>query len=565
LEDKRMALANVLKKNKKNTTATYEQWAVDAENNARIENSDQTPSAPSNIWRKWNEQTAPGATAPGATVPPTTAPSVGGVFGKYVTNLTPGIGATTGALQGALRSTPNVVSPGNVDATGAPAGAPTTPYTESEDFAKWVSENGYTSENGKINTNLTPTTPQITAPSNTPSAEAPVTTPTVTPTTTDNGFAKWLETDPAMQARMRAAETDYYKNLATYGAQGEALAKSGLIGSGWSEYLKGNAYSAMQAEKAGVRSEGYAKWFGDQEAAKAEETATAEGLNAAAQTVFSYLVEQGKESITDADLSYLYGLGFSKDAIDKAVTAYNDYSTKSKVEDKDKIETELNKITDGGTASDFLASFGISTEGMDENQIKGAIVGAVAQAVKDGTLSTEKASAFIKSEIIVDEDTSNTTIKKRAKNAADSIAIDDSVKAMLTDEDYSEIVKAAYDSLGIQKIYVDTNTLEVDNEGYVFDIVIDIKNTKGETERFRADWGGHYRVSDGDLLGSLNSEYSGATLAYYNDKCYFQYAPKKWTEIKMKGESYGNKKLGSQILAVVSTYVGNNGIQLDRK
>jgi hypothetical protein len=165
----------------------------------------------------------------------------------------------------------------------------------------------------------------------------------------------------------------------------------------------------------------------------------------------------------------------------------------------------------------------------------------------------------------VDEDTSNTTIKKRAKNAADSIAIDDSVKAMLTDEDYSEIVKAAYDSLGIQKIYVDTNTLEVDNEGYVFDIVIDIKNTKGETERFRADWGGHYRVSDGDLLGSLNSEYSGATLAYYNDKCYFQYAPKKWTEIKMKGESYGNKKLGSQILAVVSTYVGNNGIQLERK
>lgn len=516
----------------KNYKQDYDKWAMDKAKNEVIANTDTTPS-------------------------------VGGVFGKYVTNLTPGIDATAGAPQGALRSTPKVVSPGNVDATGAPIGSPSTPYTETEDFAKWVADNGFTHENGKINTNPTQTPTQT--PVQTPSETPPSETPVITQTPTEGGFAKWLATDPEIQARMRAAETDYYKNLATYGAQGEALAKSGLIGSGWSEYLKGNAYSAMQAEKAGVRSEGYAKWLGDQEAAKAEETATAEGLNADARTVFSYLVEQGKASITDADLSYLYGLGFSKDAIDKAVTAYSDYSAKSKVEDTNKIETELNKITDGGTASDFLASFGISTEGMDENQIKGALVGAVAQAVKDGTLSTEKASAFIKSEIIVDEDTSNTTIKKRAKNAADSIAIDGSVKAMLTDEDYSEIVKAAYDSLGIQKIYVDTNTLEVDNEGYVFDIVIDIKNTKGETERFRADWGGHYRVSDGDLLGSLNSEYSGATLAYYNDKCYFQYAPQKWTEIKMKRWSYGNQKLGSQILAVVSTYVGNNGIQLDRK
>jgi hypothetical protein len=535
-----MAVAITTNKNKKNT-GTYAQWVTDTDTNAKIENTDQTPSAASTFWGKWNASLNSAANA---------------------------------AVNGAnLAIKHSVVSPGNVDASGAPIGSPTTPYTETEDFAKWVADNGFTYENGKINTNPTQT------PTETPSTSTPTDTKTETsgtvnedtktetkaPVTDESGFSKWLATDPEIQARMRAAETDYYRNLSTYGAQGEALAKSGLIGSGWSEYLKGNAYSAMQAEKAGVRSEGYAKWLGDQEAAKAEGTAIDENLAADSRTVFSYLVEQGKESITDADLSYLYGLGFSKDAIDKAVTAYNDYSTKSKVEDKDKIETELNKITDGGTASDFLASFGISTEGMDENQIKGAIVGAVAQAVKDGTLSTEKASAFIKSEIIVDEDTSNTTIKKRAKNAADSIAIDDSVKAMLTDEDYSEIVKAAYDSLGIQKIYVDTNTLEVDNEGYVFDIVIDIKNTKGETERFRADWGGHYRVSDGDLLGSLNSEYSGATLAYYNDKCYFQYAPKKWTEIKMKGESYGNKKLGSQILAVVSTYVGNNGIQLERK
>ena len=128
----------------KNYNQDYEKWDIVKAKNKVIANTDTTPSAASTFWEKLTASANSAANA---------AENGGKLDIKY-----------------------GVVSPGNVDASGAPIGSPSTPYTETEEFAKWVADNGFTNENGKINTNPTVTTPTVTTPT--------VTTPTVTTPTT---------------------------------------------------------------------------------------------------------------------------------------------------------------------------------------------------------------------------------------------------------------------------------------------------------------------------------------------------------------------------------------------
>lgn len=50
-------------------------------------------------------------------------------------------------------------------------------------------------------------------------------------------------------AAVRAAETDYAKTLALYGQNAETLGRAGLTGSGYTDYLTGAGFSAMQGAK----------------------------------------------------------------------------------------------------------------------------------------------------------------------------------------------------------------------------------------------------------------------------------------------------------------------------
>lgn len=516
----------------KNYKQEYDKWVMDKAKNEVIANTDTTPS-------------------------------VGGVFEKYVTNLTPGIGATTGAPQGALRSTPKVVSPGNVDASGAPIGSPSTPYTETEDFAKWVAEKGFTYENGKINTNPTQTTPTETTPTVTPTpdqtttdtnqSEQTNTAPPTVSTETESGFAKWIESDPTIQARMRQAESDYYRNRAGYGVQGENLAQSGLIGSGWDSHMDATAYAAMQAEKAGVRSGGYAKWLGDQETAKAESAANADRLNADAQTVFSYLVEQGKESITDADLSYFYGLGFSKDAIDKAVTAYNDYSAKNKAEVSETIKTDLNKVTESGDAKGFLESVGVDTSVMDDETLAATMGSYVEKAFAEGSITAEDRSKHYASDIMKDiEEISPTDSKKSvASTAAGVIDAATAIKDKLTEADYKALVDSAFDAINVVGI-------GLGKEGHpAGDVTIRVRDNNGDVTEITADWDSNPSNS---VEKELTKQFGSASLAVYKDKIYYQYKSGGWREIDVKvgWGSEGTTAYGRDILKVVAQYVSDN-------
>lgn len=72
-------------------------------------------------------------------------------------------------------------------------------------------------------------------------------TPTNAKTYAD--YLTYLGQDPVGEynARVRQANLDYAKGLATYGQNAEKMAKSGLVGSGYGEYLTGIAYQGKQS------------------------------------------------------------------------------------------------------------------------------------------------------------------------------------------------------------------------------------------------------------------------------------------------------------------------------
>lgn len=85
-------------------------------------------------------------------------------------------------------------------------------------------------------------------------------------------LALWLSQNPdlknAMQKGVKTAQQDYLRSLSTYGTQGEQLAKAGLYGSGYSEYLSGLAYADRQnsvaqskRDKENAMSKGYSAYL----------------------------------------------------------------------------------------------------------------------------------------------------------------------------------------------------------------------------------------------------------------------------------------------------------------
>lgn len=616
-----MAVAITTNKNKKNT-GTYAQWVTDTDTNAKIENTDQTATGVERYLLSAIGSPVVGNKTNGSF---NLNPVVTGTGSQTATGAQPNA-AVGSAVQGAASGAGvdvkyGVASPGKVDATGAPIGSPTTPYTETEDFAKWVADNGFTHENGKINTNPTVTTRPSTenasggfsgwAVLNPDYKEAPklpespyrenmaslgvptsstgafskwsptnqsqptnVSTPPATgeqkeevnedtktetetkaPVTDESGFSKWLATDPEMQARMRAAETDYYKNLATYGAQGEALVQSGLVGSGWSEYLKGNAYSAMQAEKAGVRSEGYAKWLADNETTSGTDGTISE----AGSSLFKSLIEEGITEFTDAEKAKYLALGWSQQAIDEADAAMKNYTSTAKDEMVKNVSEIFDKFIADEDYDAFLSAYGADLPNMTEEEKATYFVSVVEDAVKEGVVTPEKASAAITKALIVEDDTTFVTIKDRVENAVGSVAIDDKIRGMISEEDYSRLVKSAYDSLGITKMYIDDKFGDLKAAST---INIEVKNTKGKTETFKATALGVNSAKG--LADTLTGQFGNASLAFYGDSCYYQYEKGKWAKITIDSTSYGDSALRSNLLRVVATYVGQNGVSIPR-
>lgn len=493
---------------------TYEKWLDTSNANKGLENTDLTPAVPT-------------VAAPSAT--PTTE-WLKSTYTPYQGTATPTTDTGTGTND-YTKWTEGETAP-------APAVTPT------DDYSNWSGGEIPTDTEPKPETVVTEGEQKVEGELN---GEGKV-------ETEDSGFAKWLASDPTMQQRMKQAEADFYKNRAGYGVSGETLAQSGLVGSGWSSAMDAAAYSAMQAEKAGIRSEGYAKWLNE-----GGDTGGNGSISEAGSSLFNILLEEKITEFTDSEKAKYLALGWSQEAIDEADAAMKNYTRIAREEMVKNVSTIFDKFIADEDYDAFLSANGADLSNMTEGEKAPYFVSVVEAAVKEGLVTPEKASAAITKALIVEDDTTSVKIKDRVENAAGSIAIDEKIRGMISEEDYSRLVKSAYDSLGITKMYVDDSFGDLKAAST---INIEVKNTKGKTETFKATALGAFSAKG--LDDTLTGQFGNASLAFYGDSCYYQYEKGKWAKIKIDSTSYGNSALRSNLLRVVATYVGENGVSIPR-
>ena len=377
--------------------------------------------------------------------------------------------------------------------------------------------------------------------------------------TEESGFAKWLASDPTMQQRMKQAEADFYKNRAGYGVSGETLAQSGLIGSGWSSAMDAAAYSAMQAEKAGIRSEGYAKWLNE------GGDATANGkISATGSEIFQTMLDNGFTEMTDAYRAQLTALGYSQSAIEEADKALKDYLDKSKAETGANIQEQLGKLSEGESVENVLSALGVNTSGMDADTIGTTFGNYLDQAFEEGFITAEERSKYLTDDALkdieaLDVDADNKTLASTAAGIVDTAT---KLKDTLTEADYKNLIDSAFDTLNVRKI-------ELGKEGMPADEVrITVQDADGNTKTIVADWTSNPKDS---LEKELTKLFGSASLAVYDDKIYYQYTSGGWREIDVKvgptflGGSQGSQSYGIKVLKTVAQYISDNKIDYRAK
>lgn len=379
----------------------------------------------------------------------------------------------------------------------------------------------------------------------------------------DEGFAQWLKADPAYQEALKKAQGDYDRALATYGARGEALAQSGLVGSGYSDWLGAQAYADMQEQKQTAFDKGYSQWLGEKEKAELEAKAEEEKLKIEQADVVNHLINNGISTDTDLEnaAAYLKTQGYS----DASIQYMRDYYTSQKEQAKTNASNAMKQFETDGDVAAFVAGLGYTMpeanedgSALSEEQIATYSMNAVEQAVKDGKISREEASAHYKLHDIFDPDDiagksledANDTIYKVVRTA-------EAHKDKMTEADYKEVIKSAYDALGSPEIVVG-------KQGNKFREVVFRVNVNGKTVMYTADITGESRAST-ETEYKLNEAYGNATLALYNGKVYYQYGDDKWVEIGTKAGSPGSKSEGNNALRVVAAYYGENQIFTDKR
>lgn len=149
------------------------------------------------------------------------------------------------------------------------------------------------------------------------------------------------------------ARSSYAQNLATYGANAEALASMGLSGSGYSDYLNQQAYATQRAETQNANAQA--------QATKLNAKYTADAATLAAE-------QQANSDLYNAQLSYQQNLQSNAQALAQYQQQKAEQE-KAEVEQRNQYYTALLTAANSGQySSDQLASLA-AQYGLDESQV----------------------------------------------------------------------------------------------------------------------------------------------------------------------------------------------------
>lgn len=232
--------------------------------------------------------------------------------------------------------------------------------------------------------------------------------------------ASYAEAEAARERATVDAMTSYQKNLATYGTKAENLASGGLSGSGYGEYLQGQAYAQQRADiQAAARGEAAAKreadrvYYADMMVQTEKDMAQTEKDNA----TYASLLDAAKSGSYTADeignLAEKYG-----------ITDENDLAMLKNATGSEKIKSVSADTTDEQIA-EMIANGEISAEN--------------AQAAKDARreAAENEIATYVDSENYADAETA---VEKYYKNGA----IDDNDRqSFYMQKHTSDIEKAA--------------------------------------------------------------------------------------------------------------------------
>ena len=169
------------------------------------------------------------------------------------------------------------------------------------------------------------------------------------------------------------ARSSYAQNLATYGANAEALASMGLSGSGYSDYLNQQAYATQRAETQNANAQAQATKL------NAKYTADAETLAAE---------QQANSDLYNAQLSYQQNLQSNAQALAQYQQQKAEQE-KAEVEQRNQYYTALLTAANSGKySSDQLASLA-AQYGLDESQV------AQLQAAADKYNSDQQSASYL--------------------------------------------------------------------------------------------------------------------------------------------------------------------------
>lgn len=191
----------------------------------------------------------------------------------------------------------------------------------------------------------------------------------------NNAYQQWLKNqgldiEGAYQQKVQQAQQAYAQSLAqnraayerqlgTYGANAESLAKSGLASSGYSDYLAGQAYAAQQA---GNVQAGQTLALSQQAALESAQGTAQEQyanymsqVNKQTEDIYSSLQSTGGK-LSDEAKKYYETLGYSPEAITKAETLYSQYQATPEYA-KAQAQGAQSALLSGQTLADVTDSY----------------------------------------------------------------------------------------------------------------------------------------------------------------------------------------------------------------
>jgi hypothetical protein len=341
--------------------------------------------------------------------------------------------------------------------------------------------------------------------------------------------ASYADAEAARERATVDAMTSYQKNLATYGTKAENLASGGLSGSGYGEYLQGQAYAQQRADiQAAARGEAAAKREADR-VYYADMMVQTEKDNA----TYASLLDEAKSGNYTADeignLAAKYGITDESDLAMLKSAAENESAKKEKSDIAGNVTADMSdeKIAELYPNSQEEAKAQRTEAALDDidgyvnaNNWEGAR-NAVEKHYESGAIGDDDRQSFYLQDALSDID-----VAAKDGKITDEIGViaGELAKAKnngkISEDDYRKAMQYASEKATSVLISGDTSnfTQEVTDWGNEFSITINGKEYKGGLVAEASD------DADGNIQNILNNAMGGhpkkGSIALYDDGVY---------------------------------------------